>query len=169
VSRDPYAPPEPLQVTVTVNDADRTVEVEPRTTLAELLRDGLGMTGTKVACELQVCGACTVLLDGQPVSACTTLAAEAVGRSVTTIEGLASGGALHPVQSAFADAGGFQCGYCTPGMILTVLALLRDNPDPSAEEVKDYLAGNLCRCTGYHSIISAALDAAARCRRSGTL
>ena len=149
---------------VVVNGAECVVEAEPRTTLAELLREGLGLTGTKVACEQQVCGACTVLLDGRAVSACATLAAEAAGGSVTTIEGVASRDGLHPVQSAFAEQGGFQCGYCTPGMILTVLALLREEPDPTAEQVGEYLAGNLCRCTGYQSIVAAALDAAARCR-----
>lgn len=154
-------------IRVSINGSDRTAEVEPRMTLAELLRDSLDLTGTKVACELQVCGGCTVLLDGRPVSACATLALEAADRQVTTIEGLSSNGRLHPVQAAFADHGAFQCGYCTPGMVLTVVALLRDDPDPTTETLREELAGNLCRCTGYRSIIAAALDAAGRCRAAG--
>jgi carbon-monoxide dehydrogenase small subunit len=132
-------------------------------TLLEVLREELGLTGTKHGCELGECGACTVLLDDKPVLSCLVLALECTGRSVTTVEGLAEPGQLHPVQQAFIDHGGAQCGYCTPGMLITAVALLRENPHPSQPEIRAAIAGNLCRCTGYQQIceaITAAADAA---------
>jgi len=144
-----------------INGQPRRGEVEDRTLLLDFVRD-LGMTGAKPSCEMEVCGACTVLLDGLPVSACTTLAAEAQGRAVETIEGLARDGALDPLQEAFLEHFAFQCGYCTPGMILTAHALLRENPSPSREEVLHWMEGNICRCTGYDTIVKAVLAAAER-------
>ncbi|HXG49997.1 MAG TPA: (2Fe-2S)-binding protein [candidate division Zixibacteria bacterium] len=142
--------------------------VEPRLSLADFLRDRLGLTGTHLGCEQGVCGSCTVLLDGKTVRSCLVLAVQADGRSVTTVEGLAGGpedpGGLHPVQRAFLEAAAFQCGYCTPGFLLTVDELLRENPAPSEEEIRERLSGNLCRCTGYQHIVDAALRAAARPR-----
>ncbi len=139
-----------------VNGTPIDVEIEPQATLAEVLRDHLRLTGTKVSCDVQVCGACTVLLDGLPVSACTTLAYEARGRAVTTIEGLASAdGRLHPLQQAFLDEFAFQCGFCTPGMILASKALLDERPDASEQEIVEHMDGNLCRCSGYTPIVRA--------------
>ncbi len=149
---------------VVLNGQRRQVEIEDRTLLLDLLRD-LGLTGAKPSCEMEVCGSCTVLLDGHPVSACTTLAAETQGRSIETIEGLAREGALHPLQEAFLEHFAFQCGYCTPGMILTAKALLDENPAPSHEEVLHWMEGSICRCTGYESIVNAVLAAAERMRR----
>jgi aerobic-type carbon monoxide dehydrogenase small subunit (CoxS/CutS family) len=149
-----------LAVRTTVNGAAVVVDVEPRWTLADLLRDHLGLTGTKVSCELQVCGACSVLVDGQPVSACTALAADVDGREVTTIEGLADGDVLHPIQRAFVEEFAFQCGFCTPGFVMMAKALLDENPRPSREEVVHHLEGNLCRCTGYAPIVAAVMRAA---------
>ena len=153
--------------------AGRTVSIEARIngrpirasvpthrTLLDFLREDLALTAAKRACDVQVCGACTVLVDGLPVSACTYLAFEINGRTVETCEGLAREGALDPIQQAFVDAGGLQCGYCTPGMIMITKALLADHPRPSAEDVKAYLHGNICRCTGYKKIIEAVLAAA---------
>ena len=145
----------------TVNGRVVRVAIDPGELLLDVLRERLGLTGTKRSCEVQVCGACTVLLDEVPVSACTLLAYEARGRRVETIEGLARDGRLHPVQQAFLDASAFQCGYCTPGMILAVKALLEERPDASTDEAKAWLRGNICRCTGYASI----LDAVAVARR----
>jgi len=139
---------------------DRTVPA--RTMLSQLLRDDLGLTGTKVSCEMQVCGACTVLVDGRPVSACTFLAADVDGCEVSTVEGLAGPDELHPLQEAFVDNFALQCGFCTPGFLMMATALLERNPDPSEEEVKEWLDGNLCRCTGYEPIVLAVLDAARR-------
>ena len=148
-----------------LNGRATSLQIEPHETLAEVLREKLGLTGCKLSCEVQVCGACTVLVDGQPVSACTSLAYEARGKSVVSIEGLASpDGSLHPLQQAFLDEFGFQCGFCTPGMILAVKALLRETPQPSDAETRHYLRGNLCRCTGYSHII----DAVAQAARSGS-
>lgn len=153
-----------MTIEVTVNGRGRVLEVEPRETLAEVLRHRLGLTGTKVSCDAQVCGACTVLLDGLPVSSCTLLAPDADGRSVETIEGLADPGTgrLSPLQQAFVDHAAFQCGFCTPGFLVTATALLREEPRPTRERIVDALDGNVCRCTGYASIIDAVLDAAAR-------
>ena len=147
-------------VTITVNGAPRTAEVEPRTLLVHLLREHLNLTGTHVGCDTSNCGACTIWLDGEAVKSCTVLAVQADGREVTTIEGIAGNGDLHPMQRAFHEHHGLQCGYCTPGMIMAGADLLAKNPDPSEEEVREALAGNLCRCTGYHNIVKAVLDAA---------
>jgi aerobic-type carbon monoxide dehydrogenase small subunit (CoxS/CutS family) len=137
------------------------VTIEPRETLADVLRDRLGLTGLKVSCDAQVCGACTVLVDGLPVSGCTFLAIDADGKRVRTVEGLADDGHLSPLQQAFIDAAAFQCGFCTPGMLMAATALLEDQPDPSRAEVIHGLEGNLCRCTGYEPIVEAVLAAAA--------
>ena len=147
-------------VQITVNGLTREVAVEPNQTLLSLLREELDLTGTKHGCGEGDCGTCVVLLDGQPVNACLVLALEATGRQVTTIEGVADGNTLHPVQDAFIEAGAVQCGYCTPGMILVALALLRQHPDPSEEEVRRSISGNLCRCTGYQKIVEGVLLAA---------
>ncbi len=145
---------------LTVNGLSREVAVEPNATLLSLLRDGLDLTGTKHGCGEGDCGTCVVLLDDQPVNSCLVLALEAAGRQVTTIEGVADGNTLHPVQDAFIEAGAVQCGYCTPGMILVALALLRQNPDPTEAEVRRSISGNLCRCTGYQKIVEGVLLAA---------
>jgi carbon-monoxide dehydrogenase small subunit len=150
----------PVSLRLTVNNRPVEAEVEPRTMLLDFLRDRLGLTGTKRSCDLQVCGVCTVLVDGTPVSSCCTLAYEANGRSVETIEGLARYGDLHPIQEAFIRSAALQCGFCTPGMILATKALLADNRHPSREEIKAYLSGNLCRCTGYWNIVEAVEEAA---------
>jgi carbon-monoxide dehydrogenase small subunit len=150
----------PVQVSITVNGEQHTADVEPRLLLVHFLRDKLGLTGTHVGCDTSNCGACTVHLDGEAVKSCTVLAAQADGAEVTTIEGLGSEAALHPVQEAFWEHHGLQCGYCTPGMIMAGADLLRRNPDPSEEEVRHALAGNLCRCTGYHNIVKAVMSAA---------
>ena len=150
----------PVRVTMTVNGEQRTTEVEPRLLLVHYLRDVLGLTGTHVGCDTSNCGACTVHLDGDAVKSCTVLAAQADGAEVTTIEGIGSEGALHPVQEGFWEHHGLQCGYCTPGMIMAGADLLAKNPDPSEEDVREALAGNLCRCTGYHNIVKAVMSAA---------
>ena len=151
-------------LTVTVNGEERTVEVEPRLLLVHLLRQKLALTGTHVGCDTTSCGACTVLLDGVPVKSCTVLAVQAQGRSVQTVEGLATGAELHPIQQAFHSEHGLQCGFCTPGMMLTATALLAENPDPSEEEIRWALSGNVCRCTGYQNIVKAVQTAAAALR-----
>lgn len=151
-----------IVVTLWVNDEQRQALVSPNQTLTDLLRDDLGLTGTKHGCGVGDCGCCTVLLDGQPVNSCLVLAAQAEGRKVTTIEGLASGGKLHPLQESFVEKGAIQCGFCTPGMILSASALLRDNPSPSEQEIRQGLSGNLCRCTGYQKIVEAVSDAASK-------
>ena len=148
------------RVRLQVNGTDHDLEVEPRLLLVHLLRDKLGLTGTHVGCDTSNCGACTVHLDGRAVKSCTVLAAQADGAQVTTIEGLGSEDALHPMQEAFWANHGLQCGYCTPGMIMAATDLLKRNPDPSEEDVREALEGNLCRCTGYHNIVKAVLDAA---------
>ncbi len=153
-----------LQIRLRVNGEEHELIVEPNETLLELIRNRLGLTGTKQSCDMEVCGACTVLLDGKPVSSCTTLAFEARDREVITIEGLASDGKLHPIQKAFLEKGGLQCGFCTSGMILTAKALLEENPDPTEEEIKEYMHGNLCRCTGYYMIVESILAAAEKMR-----
>jgi carbon-monoxide dehydrogenase small subunit len=149
---------------MTVNGRPVELEIEPREMLLDVVRDRIGLTGAKRSCDLQVCGACTVLLDGEPVSACCTLAYEANGRAVETIEGLAHGSHLHPIQTAFIEGAALQCGFCTSGMILTTKALLAANPDPTEAEIRHALAGNLCRCTGYWNIVTAVQDAARRLR-----
>ncbi|HEX9495757.1 MAG TPA: (2Fe-2S)-binding protein, partial [Candidatus Limnocylindria bacterium] len=147
------------EIALTLNGTERRIEVEDQVLLIELVR-GLGLVGTKLSCDTQVCGACTVLLDGRPVSSCTTLAIESDGRTVETIEGLASGSTLHPIQQAFVDRFAFQCGYCTPGMIMAAKALLDEQPAPDAPAVRHWMEGNICRCTGYGTIVEAVLDAA---------
>ncbi len=149
---------------LTVNGLIREVAVEPNRTLLALLRDDLDLTGTKHGCGEGDCGTCVVLLDGQPVNSCLVLALEAAGRQVTTIEGVADGNTLHPVQDAFIEAGAVQCGYCTPGMILVALALLRQNPDPTEQQVRRSISGNLCRCTGYQKIVEGVMLAASKLR-----
>jgi aerobic carbon-monoxide dehydrogenase small subunit len=153
-----------LQIRLRVNGKDQESSVEPRLLLVHYLRDTLGLTGTHVGCETSLCGACTVLLDGKAVKSCTMLAAQADGAEITTIEGLAAthksngsgnGAALHPVQEGFWEKHGLQCGYCTPGMILTATALLNENPNPSETEIRRAISGNLCRCTGYQHIVDA--------------
>ena len=155
---------DPKQIRLEVNGETARVSFAPYKTLLEVLREDLGLTGTKHGCELGECGACAVLVDGEPQLSCLTLALECDGRSVQTIEGLARGPELHPLQAAFADFGGSQCGYCTPGVIMTAKALLDRNPNPSREEIRQATAGNLCRCTGYNQITEAIEDAAARLR-----
>jgi carbon-monoxide dehydrogenase small subunit len=150
-----------VKVSIEVNGTQHTHEVEPRTLLVHHLRDALGLTGTNVGCDTSSCGACTVHLDGESVKSCTVLAVMADGRSVTTIEGLApSTDELHPMQRAFQEHHGLQCGFCTPGMVMAATSLLRENPAPTEQEVREGLEGNLCRCTGYHNIVAAVLAAA---------
>jgi aerobic carbon-monoxide dehydrogenase small subunit len=151
------------EIKLRLNGVERRLELEDQTLLIELVR-GLGLVGTKLSCDTQVCGACTVLLDARPVSSCTTLAIEAEGKAVETIEGLAAGTKLHPLQEAFIDRFAFQCGYCTPGMIVSAKALLEARPDPDAAAVRHWMEGNICRCTGYQTIVDAVLDAADQMR-----
>ena len=150
-----------MQITVKVNGADRSADVEPRLLLAHLIREEFGLTGTHVGCDTTSCGACTVLLDGQPVKSCTMFGVQADGRAVTTVEGLLQDGRLHPIQAAFKEEHGLQCGFCTPGMMLTGSALLADNPSPTDDEVRWAISGNICRCTGYMNIVKA-IQAAGR-------
>jgi carbon-monoxide dehydrogenase small subunit len=152
--------PRTVPVSLHVNGIEHRLDVEPRLLLVHALRDRLGLTGTHVGCDTSNCGACTVHLDGSAVKSCTVLAVQADGAEVTTIEGLGSEEQLHPVQEAFWNDHGLQCGYCTPGMIMAAAALLAENPSPSEDEVRHALEGNLCRCTGYHNIVRAVLDAA---------
>jgi aerobic carbon-monoxide dehydrogenase small subunit len=148
------------RIAVTVNGVRHEQEVEPRQLLVYFLREQLGLTGTNVGCDTSSCGSCTVLLDGESVKSCTVLAVQADGAGITTIEGLASNGELHPVQRAFHEQHGLQCGYCTPGMVLATVSLLEEHPNPSEEEIRDLLEGNLCRCTGYQNIVRAVQAAA---------
>ena len=147
-------------ITLNVNGTRRELEVEPRQLLVYALREQLGLTGTNVGCDTTSCGACTVHLDGESVKSCNVLAVQADGREVTTIEGLAGGNGLHPLQRAFQENHALQCGYCTPGMIMAAASLLEDNPSPSEDEIRHGLEGNLCRCTGYHNIVKAVQAAA---------
>jgi carbon-monoxide dehydrogenase small subunit len=157
------------ELRLAVNGEQRSLEVEDRTLLVHALRDGLGLTGAHVGCDTSQCGACTVLLDGRAVKSCTVLALQASGSEVTTIEGLAANGELHPLQRAFVEHHGVQCGFCTPGMILTACDLLARDPDPSDEEIRHALRGNLCRCTGYQTIVeSVRAGAAALLERGGS-
>jgi carbon-monoxide dehydrogenase small subunit len=160
---------ESRRISMTINGTRHDIEVETRTTLADCLRHQLRLTGTHLGCEHGVCGACTVLFDGQSVRSCLMLAVQADGASLTTVEGLATDGEhLHPLQQAFHDHHGLQCGFCTPGILMTLVEFLKENPDPSEAEVREAIAGNLCRCTGYQGIVAAALDAAARLGANGT-
>jgi carbon-monoxide dehydrogenase small subunit len=168
---DGQAPDVPVsRITVTVNGQATVAEVEPRLLLSHLLRRGLALTGTHMGCDTTNCGACTVLVDGRPVKSCTMLAVQADGHEVTTVEGLAmrgageAGGGLHPLQEGFRQEHGLQCGFCTPGMMLAAKALLDRNPDPTEEEIRWALSGNLCRCTGYQNIVKSVLWAAAKLR-----
>jgi carbon-monoxide dehydrogenase small subunit len=161
------AGPAPVRIALTLNGAPVEVDVETGDFLLDVLRERLGLTGSKRSCDSEVCGACTVLLDGLPVSSCTLLAWEARSRRVETIEGLAHDGTLHPVQEAFLEESGFQCGFCTPGMIMTVKALLAEEPDASEDALKAGLRGSICRCTGYVSILRAARSAQRRLREAG--
>ena len=157
---------ETRNIAVTVNGKRHEQQVEVRLTLADFLRQQLGLTGTHLGCEHGVCGACTVLLDGQSTRSCLMLAVQVNGREIATVEGLApSPDALHPLQEAFRDNHGLQCGFCTPGILMTLVEFLRDHPSPSEEEVRVAISGNLCRCTGYQGIVAAALDAAKRLRK----
>jgi len=149
-------------IAVTVNGESRAAVIETRLLLVHFLRETLGLTGTHIGCDTTSCGACTVLLDGTPVKSCTVLAVQAEGRQVTTVEGLVGPDGLHPIQQGFHEEHGLQCGYCTPGMMLTSVALLAENPSPTDEEIRWAISGNVCRCTGYESIIAAVLDAAER-------
>jgi carbon-monoxide dehydrogenase small subunit len=153
-----------IPVSLVVNDKTYELEVEPHELLLDVVRDRLGLTGAKRSCDVQVCGACTLLLDGRPVSSCTLPAFEARGKRVQTIEGLAENGKLHPLQEAFIEHGGFQCGFCTPGMILAAKAMLEEIPDPTEEQIKHFMHGNICRCTGYKKIIESILSAAKKLR-----
>ena len=147
-------------VSVTVNGVAREADVEPRTLLVYFLREALGLTGTNVGCDTSSCGSCTVLLDGESVKSCTLLGVQADGREITTIEGMATDGQMHPIQEAFHRNHGLQCGYCTPGMIMAAASYLKETPNPTEEQVRLSLEGNLCRCTGYHNIVKSILDAA---------
>lgn len=153
-----------IPLSFTLNGRLQEIEVEPHELLLDVVRDQLGLTGAKRSCDVQVCGACTLLVNGRPVSACTTLAFEVRGCSVLTIEGLAEDGKLHPLQAAFIEHGGFQCGFCTPGMILAAKALLDENPAPSEADLKHFMHGNICRCTGYKKIIESIMAAAQQMR-----
>lgn len=146
-------------VTVTINGNAHTVDIAPRLLLSQLLRDVLDMTGTHVGCDTSSCGACTVLVDGKATKSCTLFAVQADGAEVKTVEGLATNGELHPIQEAFRDQHGLQCGFCTPGMMITAVQILERNPSPSEEEIRTGLRGNLCRCTGYHNIVGAVKQA----------
>jgi len=155
------------RITVTVDGARYTDDVEPRMLLVHYLRERVGKTGTVIGCDTSNCGACTVLLNGRSVKSCTVLAVQADGQDVTTIEGLAAGGELHPVQQAFHDRHALQCGFCTPGMIMAAVSLLADEPNPSGQQIREGIEGNLCRCTGYQNIVRAIADAAAAMRTPG--
>ena len=150
-----------MNVTVTINGVEQTHDVEPRTLLVHYIREHAGLTGTNIGCDTSSCGACTIHLDGEAVKSCTILAAQADGGTVTTIEGLANtDGTLHPMQQAFMENHGLQCGYCTPGMVMAATSLLDENPNPTEHDVRIGLEGNLCRCTGYHNIVKSVLAAA---------
>jgi xanthine dehydrogenase YagT iron-sulfur-binding subunit len=157
--------PGKVPITLSINGRVRTVEAEPRATLLHVLRDELDLTGTKSVCELGECGACTVLVDGTARYSCLTLALQAQGRKITTIEGLAAGGDLHPIQAAFVEKDGLQCGFCTPGQVMAAHALLSESPDPTPEEIRAGMAGNTCRCGAYPKIFEAIAEAAARMKR----
>jgi carbon-monoxide dehydrogenase small subunit len=156
------SPTSRLEITLRVNGEERSAPADVRTTLADFLREGLGLTGTHLGCEHGVCGACTVLVDGAAVRSCLMLAVQARGAEVTTVEGVADGEQLHPVQQAFVDSHSFQCGFCTPGFVMTTVALLAEEPAPSTQRIRECLSGNICRCTGYQSIVEGVRLAAER-------
>ena len=149
-----------MQVTITVNGAKQSHEIEPRTLLVHFIRETAQLTGTNIGCDTSSCGACTVHLDGEAVKSCTLFAVQADGASVTTIEGISTNGEMHPMQKAFMENHGLQCGYCTPGMVMAAISLLKENPNPTEDDVRLGLEGNLCRCTGYHNIVKSVLAAA---------
>lgn len=149
-----------MKVKITVNGTTHESDIEPRTLLVQYVRETLGLTGTNIGCDTSSCGACSLHVDGESVKSCTMLAAQADGCQVTTIEGLAQNGVMHPMQQAFMDNHGLQCGFCTPGMVMASISLLQENPNPTEEEVRIGLEGNLCRCTGYHNIVKSVLAAA---------
>ncbi|HCL84287.1 MAG TPA: carbon monoxide dehydrogenase [Chitinophagaceae bacterium] len=151
-------------ITVTVNGVQQVLEVEPRTLLVHMIREILNLTGTHIGCDTSSCGACTILLDGKSVKSCTILAVQANGKSITTIEGISTEGELNPIQEGFKENHGLHCGFCTPGMIMRITELLKDNPDPTEEEIRWGISGNLCRCTGYNNIVKAVLYASAKMR-----
>ena len=153
-----------VPINVTVNGEEHAAEVEPRLLLVHFIRETLGLTGTHIGCDTTHCGACTVHLDGRPVKSCTVFAVQANGRAVNTVEGLEQGGELHPIQQAFTEEHGLQCGFCTPGMMMTGVAFLQDNPDPSDDEIRTAISGNLCRCTGYVNIVKSYQSAAEKLR-----
>lgn len=157
---------EPAPIVLRVNGEDRTAAVEPRESLADCLREHLGLTGTHLGCEQGVCGACTVIVNGRTARACLLLAVEADGSEITTVEGVAAGDALHPIQQAFMEEHGVQCGFCTPGFVVTLYQLFCDDPEADEAEIRAHLGGNLCRCTGYQNILAAALKAAGRLREA---
>ena len=161
------APPATRPVTVTINGTSRTADVEPRTLLVHYIRESLGLTGTHIGCDTTSCGACTVLVDGVPMKSCTMFAVQVDGKEVTTVEGLKGAGGLHPVQEGFHQEHGLQCGFCTPGMMLTSKALLDENPTPSEEEIRWALSGQICRCTGYTNIVKAVQYAAKKLADGG--
>lgn len=160
--------PNKVNVAITVNGTSQTVDVEPRTLLVHVLRDDLGLTGTRIGCETGQCGACTVLMDGKAVKSCMVLAVQANDHQITTIEGIAPPGELHPIQQAFWEHHGLQCGYCTPGMVLSSMALLDEHPNPDDDAIRHGIEGNICRCTGYNSILTSVHDAAERIARGDT-
>jgi len=160
------AKPTTQEITVTVNGAEHSLAVEPRLLLVHFLREKLGLTGTHVGCDTTNCGACTVLVDGVPVKSCTYLAVQANGKALTTVEGLADEAQLHPIQEGFKEEHGLQCGFCTPGMMLVSAALLEENPDPTEEEIRWAISGNICRCTGYQNIVKAVQWAASNPKES---
>lgn len=155
-----------MQITVTINGANKTAEAEPRTLLVDFIRTNLGMTGTHIGCDTTSCGACTVILDGKPVKSCTILAAQANSHELRTVEGLKQNGSLHPIQAAFKEHHGLQCGFCTPGMMLVGAALIEDNPDATEDEIRWELSGNICRCTGYKNIVTAIQAAGAQVKET---
>jgi aerobic carbon-monoxide dehydrogenase small subunit len=156
------AKPTTHEITATINGEERSLEVEPRLLLVHFLREKLGLTGTHVGCDTTNCGACTVLVDGVPIKSCTHFAVQVDGKAVQTVEGLAQGPALHPIQEGFREKHGLQCGFCTPGMMLVSVALLEENPDPTEEEIRWAISGNICRCTGYQNIVKAVQWAASK-------
>ena len=153
-----------IDITLTINDREHAIRVEPRKTLVDAIRDDCGQTGTHIGCEHGVCGTCTVLLNGASIRSCITLAVQADGASIDTVEGLAQGGQMHPLQDEFSEKQGLQCGFCTPGMLMRAQEILAENPDPSPGQVREAIASNLCRCTGYQFITEAVISAAARMR-----
>jgi len=161
------APPAPRSVSVSVNGVPRSAEVEPRMLLVHYIREALGLTGTHIGCDTTSCGACTVLVDGVPMKSCTMFAVQVEGSEITTVEGLKGAAGLHPVQEGFHEEHGLQCGFCTPGMMLTSVALLKDNPNPTEEQIRWALSGQICRCTGYTNIVKAVQYAAKKLAEGG--